>query len=54
MESMKCFFEENDIVWEEDFMEDLNSPMYHVDIDKGSCKGGNMTIYTLIIRCFAL
>ena len=54
MESMKCYYEENEIQWEDQFMEDMVAPVYTVDIDRGTCKGGNTTLYTLIIRCFAM
>ena len=35
-------------------MKEMVAPMYTVDIDRGNCKGGNTTLYTLIIRCFAM
>jgi hypothetical protein len=54
LESMKCYFEENEIQWEDDFIEEMNAPIYTVDIDRGGCRGGNMILYTLVIRCFAI
>jgi hypothetical protein len=54
LESIKCYYEENDITWEEEFLNHYYPPAYNVDVDRGDCKGGNTTVYTLIQRCFTL
>jgi hypothetical protein len=53
-EKMKCFYEDNELPWEDEFLQDFEPPSYQCDIDKGQGVGGTITFLTLLYRAFEI
>ena len=53
-EIIKDYYTHNGFQWDEQFLDEFSLPMFTMDIDRGDCKGGNFTIYNLILRCFVI